>query len=642
MTANPPKKGDPLAGSKLFFSTPEMRESLTKKVISMPDLLTLSSVDRSFRALTSSFIWSYVNFCDATGDGHRSVPPDRFLESQASIRAINENRSAVQTLSTPADFCWIYFEATIGALRSNGPWSVAPARRLGYTPLPLLPLVNLTAFKWEADVTCDQTFHPFTMLGPNRPYLSYLPAAWIISNSPRLVSVSLTGFSCDNSIVARTLIRALSNLSVLKDLNLMAVSAEMQVPLSFTTKLLDCLPASMETLSLVYVIGNAVPAQFAEVPAANDSDAGLAPLKERHGPLSSLLELRLPVFDGTYSTELITRFLRQCPKLITLVLPQPMAASMIPSTGAQLANTIHQHCPQVRNLSILDPVDTAPEDRDAVVAPLNTLSPHHVQSLVWRAFRDNRDHTNLNPVALPPFFPILSRFSSTITTLRMFRVCNMNSDTVKSILSRCEALTTLILRGTTPATYAISLEDAIAVEWACFKLEILDMAVSLSADNSDATLVPGNARWAMFGALARKVGSLTRLKSLTLKATRPYNRQSRSPYPSCFFPGMFTLDLDSSASSSATGDVDRQGFLQVLSSLTHLEELMGSFYHMPHLGFSAAEADWIKNHWKTLRMIEFYPEPGRNDLSANAPQAIRQLKQAMDLRICAYPPVEDD
>ncbi|KAF9154272.1 hypothetical protein BG015_001385 [Linnemannia schmuckeri] len=399
MSANPPKEGDSTADSELFFSIPEMRESLTKKVISMPDLLTLSSVDRSFRALTSSFIWSYVNFCDASGDG-----------------AINENRSAVRNFSTPADFCWIYFETTIGAFRSTGPWSVAPARRPRYTPLPLLPLVDLTAFKWESD----------------------------------------TGFSCDNSVIARTLIRALSGLSALRDLNLMAISAEMQVPLAFTTKLFDCLPASMETLSLVYAIGNAAPARFAKVPAVNDSDADLVQLKERHGPLSSLLELRLSVFDGTYLTELITRFLRQCSKMITLVLPQPMAIGMIPSTGAQLAKIIHQHCPQVGNLSILDPVGTAPEDRDAVVATLNTLSPHHVQSLVWRAFRDNRDHTNLNLGALPSIFPILSRFSFTITTLCMFRICNMNSGTVQSILLKCEAPMTLILRGTTPAIYTFA------------------------------------------------------------------------------------------------------------------------------------------------------------------------------------------
>lgn len=135
------------------------------------------------------------------------------------------------------------------------------------------------------------------------------------------------------------------------------------------------------------------------------------------------------------------------------------------------------------------------------------------------------------------------------------------------------------------------------------------VAVSLNADNTDATLAPGNPRWALFGALARKVGLLTRLKSLTLKATRPYNRQSRSPYPSCFFPGMLTLGPNSSASSPAAGDINLQGFLQVPSGLTDLEELMGSFHHMPHLGFSTAEANWIKNHWKKLHRIEFYPGP---------------------------------
>lgn len=133
----------------------------------------------------------------------------------------------------------------------------------------------------------------------------------------------------------------------------------------------------------MYVIDNAEPAQVSELPATDDADAGLEPLRERQGPLSSLLELRLPKFDGSYSAELITRFLCQCPKLNTLVLPNPMAIGVMSSTGVELANTIHQHYPNVRNVFILDPVETAPVDREAVVATLDTLNPRHVETIVW-------------------------------------------------------------------------------------------------------------------------------------------------------------------------------------------------------------------------------------------------------------------
>ncbi|OAQ29973.1 hypothetical protein K457DRAFT_125549 [Linnemannia elongata AG-77] len=299
MSEKLPAEGNSPADSKLFFSIPEMREAVMEKLTSMTDQLSLSLVNRMFRTTASNFIWNNVNFRDAYGDVYLSMHPNRFLESPALIQAINENRSAVKTHSTPLDFCWILFEATIGAARSAAP-------------------------------------------------------------------------CCNNGLIARTLIRALFCLHCLKDFYLEEVDREFQIPLAFMTKLFDCLSTSIESLSLVYVIDNTEPAQVSELPATDDADAGLEPLGERQGPLSSLLELRLPKFDGSYSAELITRFLCQCPKLNTLVLPNPMAIGVMPSTG-----------PNVRNVSILDPVETAPVDREAVVATLDTLNLRHVETIVW-------------------------------------------------------------------------------------------------------------------------------------------------------------------------------------------------------------------------------------------------------------------
>ncbi|KAK5823601.1 hypothetical protein F5H01DRAFT_363266 [Linnemannia elongata] len=337
MSEKLPAEGNSPADSKLFFRIPEMREAVMEKLTSMTDQLSLSLVNRMFRTTASNFIWNNVNFRDAYGDVYLSMHPNRFLESPASIQAINENRSAVKTHSTPLDFCWILFEATIQAARSTAPWSVAPSRRLDYTPIDLEPLVDLTV------QVGNQLLH---------------------------------GFSCNNGLIARTLIRALSCLHCLKDFHL------------------------EESLSLVYVIDNAEPAQVSELPATDDADAGLEPLRERQGPLSSLLELRLPKFDGSYSAELITRFLCQCPKLNTLVLPNPMAIGVMSSTGVELANTIHQHYPNVRNVFILDPVETAPVDREAVVATLDTLNPRHPTRLAYYPEPKNIDHSANAPPAI--------------------------------------------------------------------------------------------------------------------------------------------------------------------------------------------------------------------------------------------------
>ncbi|KAG0059876.1 hypothetical protein BGZ89_012732 [Linnemannia elongata] len=144
MSEKLPAEGNSPADSKLFFSIPEMPEAVMEKLTSMTDQLSLSLVNRMFRTTASNFIWNNVNFRDVYGDVYLSMYPNRFLESPASIQAINENRSAVKTHSTPLDFCWILFEATIGATRSTAPWSVAPSRRLDYTPIDLEPLVDLT------------------------------------------------------------------------------------------------------------------------------------------------------------------------------------------------------------------------------------------------------------------------------------------------------------------------------------------------------------------------------------------------------------------------------------------------------------------------------------------------------------------
>ncbi|KAG0270847.1 hypothetical protein BGZ95_001433 [Linnemannia exigua] len=630
--------------SEAFFRITEMRDAVSNQM-SLSSLLTFRLVDKAFKTITARYLWNYINFRDAIGDSYRQTNPDRFLASAASVTAINENRSLVKTLSIPADFCWIYFEATIGALRTSVPWSHVPARKPDYVPIALLPFRDLTVFKWELDFTCNVKYHPFEMTAtlpliadePTPAMMSSLPAIWVIANNPKLVSVTLSGFSCEDRVVARHLIRVLSNMPVLKGLSLW-VSFNEEIPLAFTTTLFRCLPASLETLHLVYAMRDPEVVTFAESPVLGDPDTSFPTLAARQGPLSSLVNLRLPVFNDGYSTETIVQFLEQCPGLTSLMLPQSMRADQNPSTGEMLASKIQELCPLVRHISVLSPFGRIPKDRQSVIATLNVLNPVHVHTLVWESFYDVAGQETLASI-----FPGLNRFASTLTNLRLFRIDNLASATVSSILSGCEALKTMVLRGSTPSKYAVTLEDATAAHWVCSKLEILEMAIGLATDGSDRNLAPGNPRWPMFGSLARKIGALTHLKSLTLKATCPYSQTVRDRYPDYHIPGFLILDPNVSSSSPEADDIDKQGFLSILDGLTDLQELMGSFRHRTHQSFSAAEADWTKVHWIKLKTIEFYPCPERqNDESSNAPEVIRQLKFDKGLRICAFPEIDED
>ncbi|KAG0371477.1 hypothetical protein BGX24_001619 [Mortierella sp. AD032] len=194
-------------------------------------------------------------------------------------------------------------------------------------------------------------------------------------------------------------------MSVLKDLSLWASPNE-EIPLTFTTTLFRCLPASLETLHLVYAMNDPEAISFSEFPALGDPNTSLPPLVTRQGPLSSLVDLRLPVFNGGYSAEITVKFLEECSGLTSLVLPQSTRTEQIPSNGAMLASMIQELCPLLRHISVLDPVGRAPMDRQSLIATLN--------------------------------LPSLNRFTSTLTNLRLSRIDNIARTTVCSKLEILE------------------------------------------------------------------------------------------------------------------------------------------------------------------------------------------------------------
>lgn len=73
-------------------------------------------------------------------------------------------------------------------------------------------------------------------------FCSYLLAAWAISNNPKLASVALLGFSCNNNLIARTLIRALSGLRCLNDFYLEEVDHKIQVTQALRQNFLNVSP----------------------------------------------------------------------------------------------------------------------------------------------------------------------------------------------------------------------------------------------------------------------------------------------------------------------------------------------------------------------------------------------------------------
>lgn len=312
---------------------------------------------------------------------------DSLIESSWWVTSWNQHHSVMQNLVLPSDMTWVHFAATIGNMQYMAPW-IAPPRPQGLVPIPLQLPTGLRSFKWVFR-TCTSTRimnHPIAMafdtsIVPPQHQIqirSNLPAAWIIFNNPLLESIELETFQCLDAVTGRSLIRGISSLRHLKKLKTFNRVINL-VPDRFILAFLKSLPLSIESVQLDFCTNFDHGGIFNELAAESDSDADLPPLVERAEPFTRLTELMLPRHFGHYTADQVDGILQKCPALERLVLPQNIKNG----TGAQLANMIRIHCPNVRNWSIIQPMTTQliPHDGPALLETLNNLPPEQMARL---------------------------------------------------------------------------------------------------------------------------------------------------------------------------------------------------------------------------------------------------------------------
>jgi hypothetical protein len=243
-----------------------------------------------------------------------------------------------------------------------------------------------------------------------------------------------------------------------------------------------------------------------------------------------------------------------------------------------------------------------------------------------------------------------SRHTETLREIRFMLCRRINSSTLKTILTSCQALVHLEIQGTHLSNIHLSLEDAIDSEWACHNLENLHIAIDMG-QHEEPTLSASQIRkapgtgggpmiqtldevanedelvyWESLETLYRIIGSLTRLTVLNLKVLAFDSRGKELDYTSTTIPGLLTL---------GDGAHHRPGFLSLLCNLTYLRELRGAVRaDTPEsiLTMGQNEVEWMVDHWPSLDLVEFLPTGHENKAIVSSteeviPPHIRWLQQ---------------
>ncbi|KAG0291772.1 hypothetical protein BGZ96_004851 [Linnemannia gamsii] len=209
----------------------------------------------------------------------------------------------------------------------------------------------------------------------------------------------------------------------------------------------------------------------------------------------------------------------------------------------------------------------------------------------------------------------------------------IKSSTLHAILVSCRALEILNVGGFSSIRTALTLEDAVEVEWVCAKIRHLEITVSLTPDGKDPAYLadPTKATWTeqdhrhweMMDKFYTQIGYLKDLQILSLKSTDvklPSLEDLYDPFRKLCLPGLLALE------DATTGQV---GFLSRWSELSQLQELTGSFLWtnteaVARMGDQ--EVEWFATHLPALRSAAFVNVRCENGgLADNLPRTLHEL-----------------
>lgn len=490
--------------------------------------------------------------------------------------------------------------------------------------IPLPPLSHLTrvACSFEMDIRHRQFFNSASSSSSSPPLstttsssnmdhrgtaLTTPQACWLISLSNRLTNLSFHGVELESELVVRVLCRTITQLYRLKHLEL-SPRHNQETSIQVCRAIFLSCPPSLE--SLIYLnldIGDrpGVPAVEMDLLSSHGDGWAQGVLQLRETPLEHLKRLVLPGMRLGYRTEAIDWVVEQCPALEAFDVPCFANASV----GDAVSSLLKERCPKIRHLSVRRPY--LGYRGGGAMSVMEKIPEHRLETFYFKGYIDEW------PLQLELAF---SRHTETLREIRFVLCRRMNSSTLKTILTSCQALVHLEIQGTHLNNIHLSLEDAIDSEWICHNLENLHIAfdmgqhgdVSLSssqvfkapsAGGGSMTLTldeeadeDGLVYWESLETLYRMIGSLTRLTVLNLKVLAFDSRGKELDYTSTTIPGLLTL---------GDGSHSRPGFLSLRGAVR--ADTPGSMLIM-----GQNEIEWMVDHWPLLDLVEFLPTGHEN------------------------------
>jgi hypothetical protein len=331
-----------------------------------------------------------------------------------------------------------------------------------------------------------------------------------------------------------------------------------------------------------------------------DKDEALLPMPQE--PLLQLTKLDLES-SPHYIPRSICRLLERCPELITL--HPPPANNALNQTI--IATCVAQHCPKLRRIyrqqprwihrrqGNLEECGSTTFGTIVNVIPRNTLQ----QLLIGENTRNDAHLCSMIP----------AHYESLISI--KFPKCRaLDRPTILGILRNCEALEVFEVQSWDDDLWevSISLEEAGEDPWASNRIRVLELAIDVGEDIKFVGRWPPEEPSARYSERVmmqlerffRQIGAQHRLTNLCLKITDNSKNFGKKCGHYSLFSFWSMLRLGKRTSDPSPFKVKQMGHLQLLSNLSELRTLTGSFDFRSLYrdnAITSIELDWYRKHW---------------------------------------------
>ncbi|KAF9934672.1 hypothetical protein FBU30_000996 [Linnemannia zychae] len=487
--------------------------------------------------------------------------------------------------------------------------------------VPLPSMTNLKQLEVRIDRSKDISLCPYLMPSVHNARANLAQLCWITSQSPNLVDLTLKSVAIKDNRGVRLLMVTLLGLTQLKTLKL-GIIAKSTTWRQWGSAIFFSCSISLQKLQIDMqdivmdqdlVIADRIMEQD-NTDQNNHFNGGVDKASDvagtlilRSEKLLQLKELSLWEMDKNTTAEDLVALFIHCPKIEKLVLPN-IRGSYDKDIVAQILSELcqnlrHFNCKGWRGES---------KTKQLPLQITSMLPKDNLQEITYYS-----SSLILNDVMARKSFV---RHSITLKTVILEGCIGINSNALGVLVIECSNLEILqVTRTLHVRSPSLLLEDAVASPWGSRKFRRLSLTIGIPIiQHFDHNRLPyylrkgpvilSEAEKERFGLLERfyrQIGSLTELEYLDLRVDMvDWLGQSydETDYMHHSFPGLMSL---------GNKRVGRAGYLDLLSGLSKLRELRGSFYARAdetEVILGLREIVWFDHFWPQLEVGEFFFE----------------------------------